>query len=72
MGARKRFDGFQKPLSDPKAARKVSFARISYNSDGSVTCSCRGWGFYHKREKVLEDAIDRHIERKHNGRGFRL
>lgn len=56
--------------------KEVGLARISthpnYNREGSTAvCSC-GWNYYHARDKVREDAIDRHIERKHKGRGVRL
>lgn len=62
--------GFQKPLRSP-SRRAVGLARISYVDGGGVVCSC-GWTYVHVREKVREDAVDRHINRKHNGRGIRL
>lgn len=56
-------------LSQP-GAKKVGLARISY--DGMfVACSC-GWTYGHIREKPRENAIDRHLDKKHNGRGIRL
>ena len=62
-------EGFQKPLSEP-GKRDVRLARISYRGDG-VVCSC-GWAFVHTREKVREDAVDRHLARRHGKRGLRL
>jgi hypothetical protein len=68
---KKRLDGFQKPLDDGKRV-EVRLARISYSDDGRVAaCSC-GKPFTQRREKVREDAIDRHLMEKHDGRGFRL
>lgn len=60
--------GFQKPLSAP--TRQVRLARITYNGNEAL-CSC-GWGFAHKRDKVREDAVDRHLTKRHGGRGIRL
>jgi hypothetical protein len=61
-----RDQGFQKP---------GGLARITYDPHGehgsTVKCSC-GWRYRHKREKVREDAIDRHINKKHQGRGIRI
>lgn len=61
--------GFQKPLK-PAKTREVGLARISYR-DGAAYCSCL-WAARHPREKVLEDMIDKHLARKHGGRGIRL
>lgn len=63
--------GFQKRVK-PEDAKPVGLARISYADDGTVVCSCGGWTYWHRREKVREDAIDRHLLRKHDGRGIRL
>lgn len=69
----KRMEGFQKRLSDPSKAKEVRVARISYTEDGhGAVCSCGGWAYWHRRTKVMEDAIDKHLLRKHGGRGFRL
>ena len=62
--------GFQKPLDSGKR-REVGLAVISYIEAGGAVCSC-GWGYFHNREKVREDAIDKHIDRKHQGKGIRL
>ncbi len=55
--------------------RKVGLARISTeqaaSGEGRATCSC-GWSFFHKREKVREDAVDRHLDKRHNSRGIRF
>lgn len=61
--------GFQKPMSSPPKA--VGLAVISQGDYGRVRCSC-GWGYQHKREKVREDAVDKHIESIHAGRGIRV
>lgn len=41
-------------------------------NDG-LSCSCNcGWSYTHKRDKIREDAIDRHLSKQHDGRGMRL
>lgn len=62
-------EGFQKPLSQP-GSKSVGLARVSYQGDRAV-CSC-GWGAGAARVKILEDKIDRHLAKRHNGRGIRL
>lgn len=69
---KKRMDGFQKPLGNPAKAKQVRLAVISYTEDGEVVCSCGGWSTNHTRVKVREDAIDRHLAKRHGGRGIRL
>lgn len=59
----------RKPVSQPGSV-DVTLARISYEGIHAA-CSC-GWIFGHSREKVREDAVDRHLTKKHEGRGFRL
>lgn len=66
----KAWRGFQKPLSQP-GSREVNMAMINYHENDGVTCSC-GWAYQHRRAKVVEDAIDRHIDKRHHGRGIRL
>lgn len=71
--AKKRLSGFRKPL-DSGERREVRLAIIKYGKAGDqefAECSC-GKPFIHPREKVREDAIDRHIRTKHRGRGVRL
>lgn len=65
-------EGFRKRTS-PKEWKDVRLARISYHGTHLVVaqCSC-GWSFGHNREKVREDAIDRHLAKRHEGRGIRL
>lgn len=76
-GHRPETRGFQKPLRVQNGRRAsktkaVGLAVVSYVSATVAACSCEGWvGAYH-REKLLEDAIDRHINKKHGGRGIRL
>lgn len=63
--------GFQKPPADPKDWKDVRLARITYSDYGAV-CSC-GWTYSKARRlKVLDDAVDRHLEKRHDGRGIRL
>lgn len=62
--------GFRKP-TDTGRRREVKVAMVRYAEDGSARCSC-GQPFVQRREKVREDAVDRHIKTKHNGQGFRL
>lgn len=69
---KRRSEGFRKPFSDPKAAKPIGLARISYAEDGSASCSCGGWARWHPRREVLENSIDRHLAKRHGGRGFRL
>lgn len=72
----------QPPVRPPTRDRKrkavtkaVGLARLrtetSPTGEGMVTCSC-GATKFHAREKVREDWIDAHINRKHHGRGIRL
>ena len=67
-------DGFQKPLKAGKT-REVGLAVVSMDTDAYgrefATCNC-GWIGYHARLKVLEDRIDAHVERRHQGRAIRL
>ena len=55
----------------PEQWTKPGLAMISYAGDTSATCSC-GWSKTHPRVKALEDAIDRHVAKRHNGRAIRL
>lgn len=53
-------------------SKPVGLARVTYISETSAVCSC-GWaGSARARPKVVEDMIDRHLVKKHNGRGIRL
>jgi hypothetical protein len=63
----------QAPLN-PGTVREVGLATITMGQAAGMEygqCSC-GWGAYHKRLKVLDDRIDKHIRKSHNGRGIRL
>lgn len=68
--ARLRMAGFQKPEKEP-VRRGFSVGVVAYTSEQSVRCNCR-WTYKHQRNKVLEDAIDKHIRTKHGGQGFRM
>lgn len=61
--------GFQKRVSTP-GAKTTNLARISRDGIYAL-CSC-GWAFGHARDKVREDAVDRHLDKRHDGRGIRL
>lgn len=60
---------------DPTKAREVGLAviRIETSTGTSInagSCSCNGWVKVHRRLKVVEDAAQRHLDKKHNGRGL--
>ena len=60
-------EGFQKPFR-PTARREVRLAVISEKRDG-VTCNC-GWVFAHPRAKVFRDRAQKHVDKRHSGRGI--
>lgn len=65
--------GFQKPLN-PSKHKPVGLARITFGKAAGrevAECSCQ-WVSWHTRLKVLEDRVDRHINKQHGGRGIRL
>lgn len=64
-----RMQGFQKRSSNP-GEKNPRLARISYHENGA-SCSC-GWGTPLARMEVLEDRIDRHLNKRHNGQGIRF
>lgn len=73
--------GFQKPLRPQMKGgrakrgakpKDLGMAVITYPRAGMAVCSCGTWAYKHPREKVLEDAIDKHTERKHGGLGIRM
>jgi hypothetical protein len=55
----------------PAARKEVGLARISYPEPFTALCSC-SWTMTHVRSKVLEDGVDRHVDKKHEGRAIRL
>ena len=55
----------------PSEWKKVNLARVTYDAYGGAACSC-GWSKRPCRVKVLENAIDRHLDRRHAGKGVRL
>lgn len=64
-----KMQGFQKPLDSGKR-RTVRLAVVT--TEGHLArCSC-GWVKFHSREKVREDAVDRHLLDAHGGAGIRL
>lgn len=70
MSERPATQGFQKRTS-PDDFKKVKLAVITYTDSGASVCSC-GWRHNVARSKVQEDAIDRHLAKRHNGRGIRV
>ena len=66
---KQRMAGFQKP-AQPKNYRQVGMAVVSYSGANAV-CSC-GWSTHHMRAAVREDSIDRHLTKRHEGRGIRI
>jgi hypothetical protein len=65
--------GFQKPVR-PDDFKVVGLAVVSMEQAAGrecAQCSC-GWTGYHSRLKVLDDRIDRHLQRRHAGRGIRV
>lgn len=56
-----------KPKIDTTQRRMVRIA----SEHGIITCSC-GWQRVHTREKVREDAAEKHVTKKHNGKAFWL
>lgn len=44
---------------------------VRYETSETVKCTC-GWDYSHQREKIREDAIDRHFLKRHQGKGIRL
>lgn len=65
--------GFRKPIDSGKRV-EVGLAVITYGvvgDRGYASCSC-GQPFTQRRTKVREDAIDKHLNEKHAGRGIRL
>lgn len=66
-----RMDGFQKPIHvmPRKAGKSSTLARITEaeSEDGSrhgAECSC-GWVKTHSRKKVVTEAVDAHVKKKH-------
>lgn len=71
MSKKHRGEGFQKRVR-PEDAKPVRIAVATYQEDGSVACSCGGWTYFHPRNKIVENAIDRHFAKRHGGQGIRL
>lgn len=59
-------------LSDPTKAKPVGLAIIREPLAGSIQCSCGGFTFIHERKKVRDDRAQKHLDRKHDGRGIWL
>jgi hypothetical protein len=49
----------------------VRIAVLTYKDAETIQSSC-GWKYRHKREKVREDAADRHVAKRHEGQAIRL
>lgn len=61
----------RRPPQRATSTTEVGLARIVYPEPGVALCTC-SWQGTHVRAKVLEDMIDRHLNKKHGGRGIRL
>lgn len=72
--SKRRLSGFQKPLDDGKR-RQVRIAVVTQGQTDQgakfAECSC-GAPFVQKRDKVRENAIQAHLDRKHGGHGLWL
>lgn len=64
-----RLEGFQKPVTRGNS-KPVRLAVVS-QTGGLATCNC-GWAYVHNRDKIRENAIDRHLLKRHGGQGIRL
>lgn len=63
----------QSPLRSG-ATKDVGLAMVTMGQAAgreTAECSC-GWVAWHRRLKVLEDKIDKHLDKMHDGRGIRL
>jgi hypothetical protein len=49
----------------------VRMAVISYEDDATLVCNC-GWKYRHPREKIRENAADKHLAKRHDSRGIRV
>lgn len=54
--------------SMPRKAGKTTLARV-VQREGYAECSC-GWAKVHKRDKVVGDAAERHVNKAHGGRAI--
>jgi hypothetical protein len=59
-------------LVDPAKAKPVGLAVIRQPEPGAIMCSCGGFTFIHQRAKVRDDRAQRHLDKKHQGRGVWL
>lgn len=62
--------GFQKPLAGKP--KPVGLAMITEPAPGALACSCEGFVSTHQRKKVREDQAQRHLDKRHEGRGIWL
>lgn len=57
-------------LPSTKAGSAKPMRMVSLTADGlTIVCSC-GWSVFHQRTKPREDSAERHLNRKHNGKGI--
>lgn len=59
------------PRKKTAPCEDVKVAVLTYKDAITIQSSC-GWSYRHKREKVREDAADRHVARRHDGKAIRL
>lgn len=64
-----RLEGFQKPLDDGK--RKQVRIAVIRTGDGGALCSC-GAPFTQRRKKPRDEAIQKHVNKKHGGQALWL
>lgn len=64
---KQRMAGFQKPLDDGQR-REVYLPVVSITGP-NAKCSC-GWAASHSRKKILDDKIQTHLDKHHQGRGL--
>lgn len=72
--ARPPTQGFRKPLIvvPRRAGKTAGLAMITEPEPGVLVCSCGNFTTLHPRRKVREDKAERHINKRHNGRGVWL
>jgi hypothetical protein len=58
-------------MPKPEQWTEVRMAVVTYTHSDRVECNC-GWSRTHPRSKILENAIDRHFAKRHQGKGIRL
>lgn len=55
----------------PHQWTEVQLGVVRYEEWNEVACNC-GWRYRHDRNKIRENAVDRHFTKRHGGSGIRL